>query len=152
MPQAAGPTTNPTTFSMFETMNPFAKVPPQTTPFSSNFLPASNSSASLNPPHPGLLNPTMGGVNLQHQPLNNGLDPTLDFLLSNNTMQSMNKPSSTSALDLLVPPVAADQSEDPSESIMNFLFNDTSSHSGHQPLYANRQQHSTPPTKNPFAT
>ena len=154
MPQATGPTTNPTTFNMFETMNPFAQVPPQTAPFSSNFLPASSSSASLNQPPPGLLNPTMGGVNFQHQPLNNGngLDPTLDFLLSNNAMQSMNKPSSTSALDQLVPSVAADQSEDPSESIMNFLFNETSSHSGHQPLYANRQQHSTPPTKNPFAT
>ncbi|KAL7538964.1 hypothetical protein ACHAXR_010005 [Thalassiosira sp. AJA248-18] len=144
MPQAAGPS-YPATSSMFETMNPFFQVPPQS--FNNDFI-SDNSSASLNQQYPGLLNPVQDGVNLQQT------DPTLNFLFSNNRMESTNKPASTNALNILA--TSAAEPEDPSESILNFLFNDTSQ-AGHQPLYAaNRQQHSSqqhgvPPNKNPFA-
>mmetsp|Transcript_32989 Transcript_32989/g.60820 ORF Transcript_32989/g.60820 Transcript_32989/m.60820 type:complete len:358 (+) Transcript_32989:327-1400(+) len=157
--------------SMFETMNPFAQqaLPPS---FNNDFI-AAHSSSGFNQP-PGLLNSAQGGVNLQQHGLlnsaqcgvnlqqhtsNNGLDPTLDFLLNNNsTIQSPNELATSNAFHLLVPPAA--EPEDPSESILKFLFesnnsNDTPSPRAGQPLYANQQypsQRGMPRTKNPFAT
>lgn len=157
--------------SMFETMNPFAQqaLPPS---FNNDFI-AAHSSSGFNQP-PGLLNSAQGGVNLQQHGLlnsaqrgvnlqqhtsNNGLDPTLDFLLNNNsTIQSPDELATSNAFHLLVPPAA--EPEDPSESILKFLFepnnsNDTPSPRAGQPLYANQQyssQRGMPRTKNPFAT
>jgi len=152
--------------SMLKTMNPFAQqpLPPS---FHGNFI-APTSPNSFGQP-PGLLNQVQGSsvVNPQQQPMNNGLDPTLDFLLSsNNRSQSHdNLLSSSNAFNLMVPQsTAAPEPEDPSESILKFLFEPNidnataSSQSMGQPLYAN-QQHSSQTrlgdmlqTKNPFAT
>mmetsp|Transcript_52965 Transcript_52965/g.112532 ORF Transcript_52965/g.112532 Transcript_52965/m.112532 type:complete len:1005 (+) Transcript_52965:382-3396(+) len=153
MPQA-GPSGYPAP-SLFETMNPFAQV--SLPSFNKNFV-------APNPP-PGLHqsglmnNASLGGsVNLQpHVSNEGGLDPTLDFLL-NSSVQSQNQPptSSPSAFGLFAPPTSREP-EDPSESIMKFLFepsgNDVPSRAG-RPLYADRAGHppGMPQTKNPFAT
>eukprot|EP00580_Thalassiosira_gravida_P017469 CAMPEP_0201656914 /NCGR_PEP_ID=MMETSP0494-20130426/324_1 /ASSEMBLY_ACC=CAM_ASM_000839 /TAXON_ID=420259 /ORGANISM="Thalassiosira gravida, Strain GMp14c1" /LENGTH=1034 /DNA_ID=CAMNT_0048133637 /DNA_START=421 /DNA_END=3525 /DNA_ORIENTATION=- len=161
MPQAR-PSSYPAS-SMFETMNPFfVQAPPPS--FNNNFI-AANSSSRLNQSHLLNLPNQGGGVNLQQHTVNKGgLDPTLDFLLNhNNQIQAPYElRGSSNNLNLLIPPSATEhhETEDPSDSIMKFLFepsNDASSGAG-QPLYANRrghppsQHHGMPQTNNPFAT
>jgi hypothetical protein len=167
MPQAGLPSYPGATSNMFETMNPFAQVPaPPQSNFNNGFMGTSSSSS-------GLMNIMAQGVNLQqHQQQrsnNGGLDPTLDFLLrssgvqpNNNNNNHMPASLSNSALDLLMTPAAASEPEDPSESILNFLFNDVAGSSSQggmrKPLYAANRghhappQHGVPPTNNPFAT
>merc|ERR1712037_809995 len=116
MPQA-GPSRPP---GLFETMNPFFSQAPPASSLSGSFA-GTNPSSTLNPP-PGLL-PTVGqgGPNLQ-QPatMKGGLDPTLDFLLSNNQLQS---PNPISLGGLIPSQSAAVEPEDQTQSILNFLFN-----------------------------
>ena len=123
-------------------MNPFAQVPP---PALGNSFVASGNYSGLIPP-PGLP-PGMGQVNansLQQAP-SGALDPTLDFLLSNSAMQQ----TSTGGMNLTGLPATLPP-QDPSESILNFLFDSNHDASeNRQPLYPGQQQ---PPTKNPFAT
>eukprot|EP00578_Thalassiosira_sp_NH16_P000857 CAMPEP_0181131376 /NCGR_PEP_ID=MMETSP1071-20121207/30391_1 /TAXON_ID=35127 /ORGANISM="Thalassiosira sp., Strain NH16" /LENGTH=1073 /DNA_ID=CAMNT_0023217563 /DNA_START=168 /DNA_END=3389 /DNA_ORIENTATION=+ len=154
---------------LFETLNPFAQQHASMMPsFSNNnFISAApNSESGLNQPPPGLLStPAQGGVNHFHQPhsgTNKGLDPTLDFLLSNNRQTAPDEIATSNAFNLLVPSSTAEP-DDPSESILNFLFDstnhDSSSQSRGRPLYAAAGQHGQvthnhgmPRTKNPFAT
>lgn len=149
MPQA-GPTYPAS--NMFQTMNPFFQQAPS--PFNNDMFAPTHYSSGLNqPPPPGLLN-AAHGVNLQ-QPSINGLDPTLDFLLNSNRIQTPDDLASSNAFNLLVPNTA--EPNDPSESILNFLFDSNDSSRAGQPLYASQHhpsqsQHGMPQTKNPFAT
>lgn len=145
MPQT-GP--NYSTPNLFETLNPFAQAP---LPSFNNFTPANM--LNLNQP-PGLSNAAQGAY--VHQPPNKGLDPTLDFLLNNNSMiQSPDQLASSNALNLMGP-AAADPNYQ-SESILNFLFEANDNARTRQPLYASQHNSSQtqlgmPQTKNPFAT
>ena len=170
LPQAAEPG------MMFETMNPFAAPATALPSFNNNFMPVNSSSSGLNQPlPPGFLNAAQGSVNNNLQQTNpaalsfflNGVAPGMQQSLLPNQL-----PPSSNSFDLLATAPSMSSQEppqDPSESILSFLFdsnhnnNDalTRSRDGGQPLYANRQgqqhpsqtttQYGLPPTKNPFA-